>query len=353
MMTVERSPTLGEQPHDHPSATDARVLSVIADAGNQRVVDEWLATRYDVVTTDDVAGALQEGTIDLCLLDAAGFDQYRDVLIDYKEAQEPRILPYLLFRKSDTPLLDPDAHQYVDDVIVTPIGKRELARRVETVLRQRELSLQLARKNEQLEYLVGAAAHELRNPLNIAKGYVEQLDDDQPVDRISNALHRMEHLVEDLLTVRRTWNGVTPEDLEPVEFGTLVRECWERLPTENADTRVVAAEAVRIQAVPELVEQLVENLLRNAVEHGGADVTVRAGRLADADGVYVADDGPGIPEEDRESVFEEGYSTGGGNGLGLAIVRRVCDTHEWEIAVRESREGGARFEIRDVVLLDS
>lgn len=138
--------------------------------------------------------------------------------------------------------------------------------------------------------------------MNIAKGYVEQLDDGEPVKRISNALHRMEHLVENLLTVRRTRHGVTTEDVEPVEFGALVRECWERLPTENADTRVVAAEAVRIQAVPELVEQLVENLLRNAVEHGGADVTVRAGRLADADGVYVADDGPGIPEEDRESV---------------------------------------------------
>ena len=101
---------------------------------------------------------------------------------------------------------------------------------------------------------------------------------------------------------------------------------------------------------------LLENLFRNAVDHGGERVAVGLLDGADAEapgrghtGFYVADDGPGIAPDEREDVFEYGYTTAeDGTGFGLAIVRSVAEAHDWSVAVTESRQGGARFEVTDV-----
>ncbi|RDZ33833.1 histidine kinase, partial [Haloferax sp. Atlit-19N] len=91
--------------------------------------------------------------------------------------------------------------------------------------------------------------------------------------------------------------------------------------------------------------ELLENVFRNAVEHGGTGVQITVGDLPDHRGFYVADTGRGIPVEQREQVFENGYSTNReGTGLGLAIVAEVASAHGWETLVTESDAGGARFE---------
>jgi signal transduction histidine kinase len=73
----------------------------------------------------------------------------------------------------------------------------------------------------------------------------------------------------------------------------------------------------------------------------------------DPGAVHVADTGPGIPESDREDVFEAGYSTTeGGTGFGLRIVKQVAEAHGWRVSVTESAEGGARFEVTDVEFVD-
>jgi len=102
-----------------------------------------------------------------------------------------------------------------------------------------------------------------------------------------------------------------------------------------------------IVADDDRLRQLLESLLRNALEHGGEDVTVTVGELAD--GFYVEDTGPGIPEAERDEVFVAGYSTSeGGTGFGLAIIKRVAEAHGWDIDVTEGSTGGARFEITGV-----
>lgn len=329
-------------------ASDVRVLPLLREGGNRRVLVEWFDNHYDVVTAPGAAEDLDIQDVDLCVMDPANFEVYRDELIRQKAAQEPHILPYLLIRQEDTPLLDSDAKQYIDDVIVTPVSKRELARRVESLLRLRGLSLELERTNEQLEYFLNAAAHDLRNPLNIAKGYVAELEEKEPVSVIETALDRMEHLVEDFLTVSRTERDMHAGNLEPIEFTTLISECWEMVPTADADLEIDVREAVRIRAEPKLLRQLLENLVRNAIEHGTAPVSIRVGLLAGSDGFYLEDDGAGITEAERGSVFEEGYTTKEGSGLGLAIVKRVVDNHGWEVRVTEAELGGARFEFTGV-----
>jgi signal transduction histidine kinase len=74
-------------------------------------------------------------------------------------------------------------------------------------------------------------------------------------------------------------------------------------------------------------------------------VTVTVGDLADDAGFFVADDGPGIPPDERETVFEAGHSTApDGTGFGLAIVDGIADAHGWTVRVTDSATGGARFE---------
>ncbi|MGQ4555618.1 ATP-binding protein [Halobellus sp. GM3] len=96
------------------------------------------------------------------------------------------------------------------------------------------------------------------------------------------------------------------------------------------------------------LQNLFENLFRNAVEHAGESATVRVG-LLDGRGFYVEDDGAGIPTEERDRVFDLGHSTADrGTGYGLAIVKWIADAHGWEVSVTDGTEGGARFEFTDV-----
>lgn len=85
----------------------------------------------------------------------------------------------------------------------------------------------------------------------------------------------------------------------------------------------------------------------DAVEHGDDGVTVRVGPLADGPGFYVVDDGPSIPDGERDEVFEPGYTTGeDGTGFGLRIVEEIVEAHGWHVAATAGEAGGGRFEVR-------
>ena len=106
-------------------------------------------------------------------------------------------------------------------------------------------------------------------------------------------------------------------------------------------------EDLRVTADKPRLRQLLENLFRNAIEHAGSEVEVTVGALED--GFYVADDGPGISEDEHDQVFETGFTTSdGGTGFGLAIVEEIATAHGWTVEVTESAAGGARFEVRGV-----
>ena len=210
--------------------------------------------------------------------------------------------------------------------------------------RARRREREMERERDRLEEFAGIVAHDLRNPLNVAEGHLELLREDHPsprTDAIATALDRMDHIIEDTLTLARAGQAVG--ETERVDLSELVAGSWQMVETSDATLQV--DDHVTVEADEDRLRLVFENLFRNAVEHGGDDVTVRVGVLDD-DGVYLEDDGPGIPEPERERVFESGFtSADDGTGFGLSIVKGVVDAHGWEITITESEDGGTRFEI--------
>jgi len=205
---------------------------------------------------------------------------------------------------------------------------------------------ELARQNERLDEFASIVSHDLRNPLNMVEGRLELAKAECDSEELGNAeaaLDRCQTLVDDLLTLAREGQGVT--ETEPVSLEETVSRCWATVDTADATLRTNADRT--LLADRSRLQQLLENLVRNAIDHVGPDVTIEIGILED--GFYVADNGPGIPKDDREQVFESAYSTVQGNtGFGLAIVSEILDAHGWDVAVTESASGGARFEITGV-----
>ncbi|MFD1571464.1 hybrid sensor histidine kinase/response regulator [Halorubrum laminariae] len=235
----------------------------------------------------------------------------------------------------------------------------------------------IERENERLDEFASIVSHDLRNPLNVLSGYLHlamETGNDDYYERCERALDEMERLIEDVLTLARQGNAI--DDVGTVDLREVVTSYAEDefgpidVPDrsndgdaatddarsgEDASTREPDAEAVTIDVAVETdqtlfadagrLKRLLGNLLRNAAEHGGSRVVV--GDLPD--GFYVEDDGPGIPEDRRDAVFESGYSTTGtGTGFGLAIVQSIAEAHGWDVTLSASESGGARFEFTGV-----
>ncbi|SDX79336.1 PAS domain S-box protein [Halobellus clavatus] len=217
------------------------------------------------------------------------------------------------------------------------------------VTAQKERSAELRRQNERLEQFASFVSHDLRNPLNVAQGrlaLVAEEVDSEHLAAVERAHDRMAELIDDSLALARA--GTTVSDTTAVDPSALANACWQTVATASAELETDADVVVR--ADESRLRQLIENLVRNAVEHGGEAVSVRVGGLED--GFFVADDGPGIPEDRRETVFESGYSTGeDGAGIGLTIVKTIADAHGWDVEITTSEMGGARFEFTDVSLV--
>jgi PAS domain S-box-containing protein len=222
----------------------------------------------------------------------------------------------------------------------------------------------LKRREKRLSRFASVVSHDLRNPLDVALGRVEVLPEvadvdpqtEAHLDEVYDSLKRMEHLIEDVLTITRQREETL--DRSQVSIEAVARDAWQHVATDSATLRVVSS--VEIQASRRRLLRLFENLFRNAVEHGvsgeSSPLTVEVGTLetdwkAGEVGFYVADDGPGIPPEQRNQIFEDGVSTSaGGTGLGLTIVREIARAHGWQVTLSEGVDGGARFEFTGVKL---
>ncbi|WP_121820102.1 ATP-binding protein [Halostella salina] len=302
---------------------------------------------------------------------------------------------------------------------------------------QKRRERELERQNERLDEFTSIVSHDLRNPLNVASGYLEMARDSgdpEYFDRIEGAHDRMSRMIDELLSLAQ--QGEIVGDTRPVELRIVAHEAWQNVDTRGCSLTVDTDRVV--DGDPDRLRDLLGNLFRNAVEHsstspasqtrqdsvehgstspdsqgrrnvaehavdgetaeeevsaeattgmdaehagvGGADTPTTDGPSADDpgvfdpdttadpatagaftrggdegrttvrigetdDGFFVADDGPGIPEDERDTVFESGYTTRkNGTGYGLAIVQQVAEAHGWTVELTDSAAGGARFE---------
>ena len=251
---------------------------------------------------------------------------------------------------------DPRAPELIEAQKLTV---KTLAQWVGYELERSQREQELERQVERLEEFSHIVSHDLRNPLNVAQGRLEiaQAEHNSPhLDTVVDALDRMEAIIEDTLTLAR--QGQSVDNMETVEIGALASGCWELIETPAAELRLV--DDFTVHGDPNRLSHIFENLFRNAIDHNDDPITIRVGlknvmytntRAPDSGtfGFFIEDDGCGVPEGRRESVFDAGETTRkDGTGFGLPIVKQIAEAHGWEIELTASFDDGARFEFTNV-----
>lgn len=252
----------------------------------------------------------------------------------------------------------PDGEERYLSVSATPLtADPETTEQVVTVIsditEQRNREESLRQQKERLAEFASVVSHDLRNPLSLIEGRLELARNEADNDHlavIEDALDRMNRIIDDMLWLAH--EGQEIGETEAVTVQSVAEAAWTITANDREGAELIFADSGpettdSVRADEDRLMQLLENLFRNALDHCGPDVTVRF-EMTDT-GFVVEDDGPGIPEEVRDRIFESGYSTArGGTGFGLRIVKQVADAHDWEISVADGSKQGARFEITGV-----
>ncbi|MFW6382851.1 MAG: histidine kinase N-terminal 7TM domain-containing protein [Haloferacaceae archaeon] len=350
-----------------PIAQD-RVIDTIGDAvfvvdADDRVVEVNPAAREIAATylaDDRLVGRSADDLLD-ALPEAEGL--YRETMRGETEQRAELSVGDSHYEVTATPIADDGDRIHGWLFLVSDVTER--------VRRERALR----RRNEQLDQFASVVSHDLRNPISIAEGYADlarETGDLSHLEQVTDALERMDAIVDDVLELAR--NDDDAIDVATVDLGSVAERAWETVDTGDASLRVT--ESARIRADGDRLSRLLENLFRNAVEHGSTsprsqahENAVEHGHEPDPDsplqvevglvdsgrtaGFYVADDGPGIPADVRDRVFEMGVTTSDeGTGFGLNIVEAIAEAHGWSVRATESASGGARIEVTGVAFAD-
>lgn len=192
-------------------------------------------------------------------------------------------------------------------------------------------------------------SHDLTTKLSIVRGRLELASRETDVahlEEVDSALDGIESIARIVSTLARTGGPI--DRTVAVSLADAAREAFGPLAPPEATLEV--ADGGTIEADPSCLGQLLENLLKNAVDHGEPPITITVG--THDDGFYVADDGSGIPADLRERVLDPGFSTHDRNdGKGLTIVEHLATAHGWTMTIDEAVSGGARIEFHDVAFV--
>lgn len=210
------------------------------------------------------------------------------------------------------------------------------------VVYTRDVTERVARERK-LERFSRVVSHDLRNPIAIAQMYLsayhrEGREDD--LDRVQSSLERMDDLIDTLLELAQ--EGESIDERKHTSLPDVIEAAWAQVEVGEVSLEYDTSLG-SIHADPERLQTVLENLFRNAHEHGRETGEIRVEGLAE--GFAVEDDGTGIDPDVGDSIFEFGISTGNGTGSGLAIVQEIVRAHGWEIDATDGTTGGARFEI--------
>ncbi|WP_372351998.1 ATP-binding protein [Streptomyces sp. KL116D] len=229
-------------------------------------------------------------------------------------------------------------------------------RRVVVQIRDTEARRRTERSHAEL---IATVAHELRSPLTSVKGFTatllakwERFTDEQKrlmLETVDADANRVTRLIAELLDISRIDSGRLEVRRQPVDIGAAVSR---HIQAHVASGRPADRFLLRVGhplpdlwADPDKVDQVLSNLLENAVRHGEGTVTIDVEPSQSGTSVTVSDEGPGIPEESMNRVFTRFWrgSKRGGTGLGLYIVKGIVEAHGGTITVGRAPGGGAQF----------
>lgn len=206
-----------------------------------------------------------------------------------------------------------------------------------------------------------AISHELRTPLTTVVGYAELLEQivrdgtqeelEESSAAIASQANRLQRLLLDLLDVERLSRGVVEPNLVDTEVRRVVMNVLEDLPA-NGNVHIDISSPVHARVDPALVERIVQNLVVNALKHTpkGTDIWVRAARSNGHVRLVVEDNGPGVPDDRKDAIFEafeqnDVPSHSPGTGVGLTLVAQFAKLHGGRAWVENRRGGGASFHV--------
>ena len=253
--------------------------------------------------------------------------------------------------------LDNDAYQELQ-----PLLQRVDAQRSELEEQNRELEQAVALRRE----FTGNVSHEMKSPLQVIGGYAELMEsgmvapEDVPrfAGLIRSESQAMRELIDDVLSLSRLDERAEGSRV-PIDLEGLCRRSVQRLEAAASErgvsVRLLLRRDIEVLGDPAMIEQMVYNLVSNAIKYNreGGLVLLQLESDAGSALISVEDEGPGIPEELRERVFERFFRVDasrsrdtGGTGLGLAIVKHVAESQGGSVAVGKSHLGGAAFTVR-------
>ena len=297
---------------------------------------------------EDILGFEQSELVGECAFDYMPVEDRKHAMEQFFDAIEnPGRKPVIehRFRTADGgyTVLETRGRNMFDDDFIDGfvVNARDIS-----ALKKREQELK--QQNEQLEDMRTVISGDIRNPVSVASNSLvlyEETGEDEHLERVERSIQRIDSLIDRVLMMAEHEHGI--DETEQVSLKDVAKRAWGMAGTDTDRAELHIVDSRQLAADPGALEQALENLFANAIEHTRGDVTVRIGTMDG--GIYVEDTGAGIPEDDREQVFESGYSTSADTpGFGLNITKQIVVGHGWDIAISDSEAGGARLEITGV-----
>ncbi|MBO8190706.1 PAS domain-containing protein [Streptomyces oryzae] len=335
------------QPDDLPDGL------VIADGAGRVVCFNAAAVRITGRSREEALGSPLHTALPLEDLDGRRWWQLTD----------PYGGPAIRNGQPERNLLLPGGHEVLVAARYVRARPRGPVERVVVTLRGTEARRRTERSHAEL---IATVAHELRSPLTSVKGFTatllakwERFTDDQKrlmLETVNADANRVTRLIAELLDISRIDSGRLEVRRQRLDMAAAVRRHLEAhvaagRPASRFKTGI-ADKLPDLWADPDKIDQVLANLLENAVRHGEGTVTIEVQPTSfprdpggTATAVTVSDEGPGIPEESMSRVFTRFWrgSRRGGTGLGLYIVKGIVEAHGGVITVDRAPEGGARF----------